>query len=191
MKILISGVSGAGKTTLAHHISKEYNIPFVVGSTKVFWKEYGIKNHQQLIKKTISDIDFGLEFQYKCLSYRMEEFSKHRNCVSDRGVIDNVLYFLLQVAPFTSSSVTADYIGLANQFLNDNPFCMNIFLGMPPKIHSDNMRITNKYYQETCDAMFDFIIKTYIRRNHMVHRVNKWEWNQRIKEVNNIISKNA
>lgn len=190
MKILISGVSGAGKTTIAHWISKEYKIPFVVGSTKVFWKEYGIKNHQDLIKRTIADIDFGLEFQYKCLSYRIEEFSKHQDCVSDRGIIDNILYFLLQVAPFTSSSVTADYIGLANKFLNDYPFSINLFLGMPPVIHNDNMRITNKYYQESCDVLFDYIIKTHIDRNHRVFKIHNWDMKWRKKEIRNLIDDN-
>jgi len=189
MKILISGVSGSGKTTLAHELSKHFNIPFITGSTKMFWKEYFIKDHQHLIKKTITDIDFGLEFQYKCLSYRMNEFSKHPKFISDRGVIDNVVYFLAQVAPFTSSSVTADYIELANKFLKDHPHTINLLMPLPSIIHSDSARITNKYYQQTMDGIFEQVCINYFSTAKIIDVLPWTDNNRRMKLLNSI--KNA
>lgn len=190
MKIMISGVSGAGKTTLAKWISDTFNIPFVIGSTKVFWKQFGIKDHKELILKSINDIDFGLEFQYKCLQYRKEEMSKHKRFVSDRGVLDNIVYFISQISPFVSESITEDYINLANQFLKDNPDCITLMLDIPPTIHEDKARIINSYYQDSIHAIFQLTLARYLLTNN-IHYINTWKWSDRVRETLNILFKYA
>jgi len=189
MKILISGVSGSGKTTLAREISKKYKIPFLTSSTKMFWKEYGIKCHLDIVKRSVEDVNFGLEFQYKCLEYRTREFAKHSQFVSDRGILDSIVYFLMQNAPYTSSSVTHDYISVANDFLKNNPNCITLLLGMPPKIGNDGKRIQNHYYQRTSDAIFNLAKNTLIERDQTIHNIHNWDWRKRNREINNIISR--
>jgi len=46
-RIMITGASGVGKTTLASHISEQYDLPFVTSSAKAIWPRFGFKNHQE------------------------------------------------------------------------------------------------------------------------------------------------
>ncbi|CAG9419099.1 AAA family ATPase [Providencia alcalifaciens] len=58
MKICIIGISGAGKTTLAQKLSKEFSLP-AYGYDEIYWDksqmEY-VKNPQDKIKSLVADI---------------------------------------------------------------------------------------------------------------------------------------
>lgn len=187
MKILLSGPSGSGKTTLARHISSEYGIPFVQGSTKIFWDEFNITSHSEIIQRSQVDIDWGLRFQYRCLEYRAEEFSKHKDLVSDRGIIDNIVYFLMQNAPKVSTSITQDYIDTANKFLLDNKDVNHIFLGLPIKLENDGKRVDNMIYQKLIESVFEHVISHHLVDTERIDYINNWDWIYRTLAVDQII----
>lgn len=161
MKIFISGVSGVGKTTMAKQISKDYQIPFIEGSSKVLWDKYNIKSHIELIKKTYLEPQFGLDFQNELLDYRKNLIEKNDSFVSDRSPLDNLTYFLLQVSDKLDSNETLQYIEKCSQSYPDK--YIQVYLGFKYSMgkeffENDGFRINNVYYQFMVDAIFRQII---------------------------------
>ena len=161
MKIFISGPSGIGKTTMAIHLAKEYNIPFIQGSSKVLWEKYDINSHKELIQKTNTDPDFGINFQFELLHYRNTSIEGLDNFVTDRSPMDNLVYFMLQVSDKVDSDITFKYMQMCRESYPKD--YLQIFMGLnydmcKQGLEDDGFRVTNIYYQLMVNAIFDQII---------------------------------
>jgi len=194
-KIFIMGPSGIGKTTLAEYISKRRRIPFEIGSSKVLWEKYNIKNHEDLLNL---EPDVSLKFQYELLDIRRDISINNPNFVSDRSVVDNAVYFLMQCSPFLDEGKCQEYINTCqfdiNQALKD-PANKFIYLSVPKEgyeIENDGMRINNLYYQDwLTGSIFDRLIKDKLLTNKFNYNnflvIDEWDWEARVKMVDTFL----
>lgn len=189
VRIFISGVSGTGKTKLAKHIESKYGIPFISTSGKALWREFNIRSHQDLILQSIKDPEFALRYQERLLAYREEVLNGQVSFVSDRGPLDNLLYFSMQVAPHVDNSVSYNYSEKC--FLMQQRYCdIQIFLELSRDIplEDDGMRVTSRLYQKGMNAIINDIIQTHERFFSVsIRKINIWDWERRIEIVENIL----
>ena len=192
MKILLSGVSGIGKTTMANTLAQKYNIPFIIGSSKVLWKKYHIDSHRMLIDRCNSSNQFALDFQYELLEYRKNEMAKNDRFVTDRGPLDNLVYFLLQLSHNVSQFETVKYIEACIDSLPKD--ALQIYFKFDPVIlksmnhlENDGARITNNYYQMMVATVFNMVLhQDYLKSR--VHEIDMWDMQQRITTIEHIIN---
>lgn len=195
MKILISGISGIGKTTLAKHISEQYKIPFVIGSSKILWPKFKINTHQELINKCSTSPRFALDFQYELLEYREKEMANNQTFVTDRSPLDNLAYFLLQISHNCSQLQTSDYIEACRKSFPVNYTQLYLdfnkdVLAQMGEVEDDGARIINNYYQLTVASVFDNIIDNNLLDLKHLKRLKVWDFETRVTEVDELIFKN-
>lgn len=207
-KIFITGTSGVGKTTLAKYISQRYRIPYVNGSSTVIWEKYGIKNHTELLEMGIKDPVKGLQFQLELLDVRKEALMDLDSFVTDRSVIDNLVYFLFQNSPFLSKNYTEHYLEKCREcfdisngsIIKQRPFedMKLIYLSrdfLPfdkmPLIEDDDKRITNEYYQDMMDEIFKHVLNKDILGLELdrfnFKKVRDYNWESRVNIVEHFI----
>lgn len=192
MKIIISGPSGSGKTTLAEYISKRYMIPFVTTSAKTLWKKYDIKSHKGLITKCTHDLDFGIKFQEELLNMRAEIDAKSMTYVSDRGPIDNMVYFLMQLSPYLDDETIENYMWRCRDLVHAMGFYKQIVIdigspeGLPEVIPHDGFRISSKYYQCMSNRIFRYIVEEDWLSVPSIVTISKWDWDTRVNIVDNL-----
>lgn len=192
-KLFLSGISGIGKTTLAKAVSERYGIPFVNGSSKVLWEKYDIKDHQDLIHRSLTDIDFGIQFQYELLKVRRESITGLDSFVTDRSPLDNLVYTMLQVSSNMTKEQNEDYINTCkisfpynSKLLLLSPIETDLF-SIP--LENDGFRVTNPYYQSMVDTMFmKSLQKMFGNSNPFEYSVcASWDWDKRWEVVQSLI----
>lgn len=190
-KIFISGTSGAGKTTLAKYISARYRIPFISSSAKELWGDYGVNSHKELIELTQRDPAVGLKFQYDLLDYRAKVLEGESEFVTDRGPLDNLVYFMTQCSYRIASEETENYIRACKEAY-PSEYTQIYLTANPLELELDGYRIDNKYYQMTMDALFMFyeeagwLSTEHKPTNHKI--IVDWDWEKRVKEVDRIFT---
>ena len=173
MKIAFTGSSGSGKTTLVKFVEEEFGLKHISGSAGDIlteedkshlrsWFNYsGVEGHLGVIKKSATDVDFGISNQNLLQRRRMELIGKNDNFVTDRSPLDNFTYFISQVGFHPEVN---DYI--VNQFLGD---CLMAWYSLthvifvravqPTAIENNGSRIANKYWQMASDAQFNYWLR--------------------------------
>lgn len=189
-KVFILGPAGIGKTTLAEFISKRYRIPFIQGSSKTLWEKYGIKSHLELLKL---EGDVLNKFQNELLDLRVSSTMYKEDFVSDRSIMDNAVYYLLQNAHNSNKQQVEDYITRCaieiDQQINDG--AKFLYLSSPKDgypLEDDNMRINHLYYQDwVVGSMFDRLIKDKLITKKLNHNnfivIDFWDWEDRVRLV--------
>lgn len=105
-RILITGPSGMGKTTLMNHISLDYKMSSVgIGIIPLMQKYFpgeNVSNHKSVIELMKKDPFKGLKVQFELLMGRQLLFGNRLNesFVTDRGHIDSLVYTSDQVFPY-------------------------------------------------------------------------------------------
>jgi hypothetical protein len=198
--IFITGTSGIGKTTLANYIAAKYRIPFINGSSSVLWKKYNISSHKELLEMGVNNPNKGIDFQLELLNYREELIKKTGNThfVTDRSIIDNLVYFMFQNSPYLSEQDTVHYINSCiESFQNILELCTPnarykmIYLSRDfypddemPVIENDSKRITNEYYQDVMSAIFNHVIdNNLLDFNHTPEKylkIRDYNWDRRL-----------
>lgn len=161
-RIEISGPSGVGKTTLAKEIAKMYDIPFISTSGKSLWPKYNIVNHEHLIDICNKDIGFSIRYQDELLDLRYTQLKEHDCYVTDRGIMDNLVYFLLQ----NQTAKHAEYMRYLerckkySKTLDSDIIQLGLnqtMLNLQP-IEDDGNRIVNPLYQLMVHSVFNMVI---------------------------------
>lgn len=199
-KILICGTSGIGKTTLAKYVAEKYNIPFLNGSSTVLWKKYGVTCHKELLLLGINEPEKGLEFQYELLDVRKKLLEGHDEYVTDRSIVDNLVYFLYQNAPYVSDKEVREYIRycLSTFSIYDRQnkwifLTRQFYVGNEmPVITNDNKRIENNYFQDVINDIYDRVFEKRMLGLNLTHygnylKLRDYNWETRIEKVNNFI----
>jgi len=173
--IVFSGPSGSGKTTLAKKVSERLNIPFIETSAgKVLSAEAkdklkgmcplwsGEGGHSQVIQLSAIYPDFGYAFQEAILNARGTLLFTNSQVILDRGPVDNLTYFLLQVGPFiTNSSVLENFIEKCKRIQRQVTHLIRV-PSLFPEIEDNNSRIASTHFQRLSSAVFDYTYKNYL-----------------------------
>ena len=188
LRIAMAGPSGVGKTTLAEWISKEYGIPFITTSTKPLWEKHNINSHQELITRTILNPQWGLDFQYELLDIRRKIIEENEQFVTDRSPIDNLVYFLMQNAPFLGEEPIESYIQMCADALAKLTGLIQIPFDTYIPLENDGKRIANKYYQMSTNSQFHLaaqLIEPCLppKGDLRVTSLRMWDWEQRQQAV--------
>lgn len=187
-KIAISGTSGVGKTTLAKYISEKYNIPFVTMSTKPLWDKLGITSHEDILKRSAEDKHWALQFQDLILDERERLDKENNTYVTDRGPIDNIVYFLLQCSQYVTELNTHSYIQRCLELQKNITHQIILPFTEEVVLEQDNKRISNPYYQMTVDSVFSQVYRRYIGKNNKTLLILEWDWEKRKKIAGDFIS---
>jgi ABC-type dipeptide/oligopeptide/nickel transport system ATPase subunit len=188
--ICIVGPSGTGKTTLAKYISSRYRIDYITGSSRGLSKEFNINSHQDMIKLCANDPMGALDLYMGILNYR-EEISETLPMVTDRGIIDLIVYFTIQLAPFLSLYEVEKFMGLCINVMDQQVTPLYIFTryNFEHAIDEDDRRIVSLEYQALISHAFDIYIKKYLPKAKILI-LDSWNWDNRVKIVDNYLSKN-
>lgn len=194
MKIFISGPSGIGKTTMAHHLSEKLEIPFIQGSSKVLWEKHNISSHVDLIQKCDADIEFAKGFQEELLIYRNESTKDLDAFVTDRSPLDNLAYFLLQLSHKVDADYTLSYIAECMKSYPEK--YLQCYFGFNYSmahegIENDGFRITNMYYQLMVDNIFNMLLNNnwLDLKPEMIIRFTTWDFKAKSHFINKHLKK--
>ena len=195
MKIIISGHSGIGKTTLAREISSQYNIPFVTTSSKMLWEKEGITSQEDIIKKSNIDPQWGIDFQCKLLQYRAEELGKYDNYVTDRGTLDNLVYLIVNCSHLTTTAVIDTYLKKCIELTPNGKDVINIHLAsdlnmLKRQLENDNNRVSNAYFQSMVNQTFEMVIANKLIPLSKLLYLKTWDFQHRFQEVQHLINSN-
>lgn len=186
-RIFICGASGTGKTTLANRISKVLDIPFISTSGKALWKTYNIDSHKHLIEKTLADpLGFGFDYQMELLLLRKERLKNMDSFVTDRSPIDNLVYFISQLGSFMTENDMKQYMSICEESLQI--YTNGIFIPFNKSIplEDDGARITNRYYQQYINSIFNLVIydENYLSLcKNCIIKIEDWNLNRRLETV--------
>ena len=172
-RILITGPSGVGKTTLAQELSKVFNIPFVeVNMFKMVCPCYSdkIKTHQDLIDFMKLNPEAGAKMQFELLISRQIKFGDHYSTgfVTDRGHIDSWVYTSLQVVPYLKEGeFKKKFIEkLVKKFKSVHRlFTHIIYLPLQDdwEIEDNNKRVPDTEFQKKVDFIYRDVLRPYLR----------------------------
>lgn len=154
LRIALAGPSGVGKTTLAKIISKEFDLPFISGSTKHLWEYHGIKNHRDLFSRSALDPAWGNMYQFEALGFRRNIVANNHRFVTDRSPLDNLSYYLSETVAYVSELETKEYIGRCADVMSQFDLIIQIPFTDETVLENDGNRIVNRYYQRASNGMF-------------------------------------
>lgn len=173
-KVMISGPSGIGKTTLAKDLADFLKIPFVSGSKSDLQPETKLVKQIDLIKEPSYDSELQL------LNLRSKIFKQYNEFISDRGYLDNIVYTLYKLSHIIQTCEMESFEDMAYRLLYRDcthlillPFdygCIKSF-----EIEDNNKRITNPYFQW---MIYSIYISCLFDKNTLsLERDQKWEKN--------------
>lgn len=190
LRICMAGPSGTGKSTLSEYISKTYNIPFITTSTKPLWDKHKITSHADLIRKTLVEPAWGVDFQYEVLKYRNEVLDGHEEFVTDRSPLDNLAYFLMQNTSGCTEKETEDYIKSCKQALSRFTGFIALPFTKEIQLENDGKRVANKYYQIYSNEIFHLagaMLKDELGKI-AGDTITVWNWNDRVLATNKLLN---
>lgn len=151
LRIAIVGSQSTGKTTLATQLSKSLDIPLITEIARRW-------NIEKVAQTELIDI------QKEMLKLQIEEESKHKKFISDRSTIDNLAYWVHNVAPIVDKNDTILYAAKA---LSNSNYYSHIFL-LTPEFYpvNDGFRSVNIIYQLQIAETINTILRLYGIRHH-------------------------
>jgi deoxyadenosine/deoxycytidine kinase len=198
-QIFITGHSGIGKTTLANYISCRYRIPFINGSSKTLWDKYNIKKHEDILLLCSQDPEKALKFQYELLEKRYSDTYNLPDFVSDRSIIDNCVYTIIQLAPYLSEDSIELYLLKAKELIDcysNHPKLIYLSgdLVDKDKFHyeQDGMRLDNYFYQvNVVNPIFEKFLKDNTLKLNLTDNnfkvINFYDWETRIEIIESFL----
>lgn len=156
-RIMITGASGVGKTTIAKYISETYNIPFISTSAKFVWPKFGFKNHQDAFNKSLKNTKLGLKYQWEILKQRKNALSGS-SFITDRSPIDNMAYFMMSLGHKIAYCETLDFISACSEGMLYCDGLIFIRWSGEIELEDDSQRINNEFFQASVDAILNWIV---------------------------------
>lgn len=210
MKVAFSGSSGSGKTTLVQFVADKLKIAHFSGSAgdlktledKMILQEnpysYPGGGHSGVIRYSALNPEYGLLNQQLLLQRRTElikgthpmlrDLGEIGSFVTDRSPADNVVYFISQVGfhPMVTDEVTEKHISLAQEAWDLLDYVIYVKAVQPKEIERNHSRVSNRYYQKSIDALFDYWIRYLIKNSTEgpeVLTLDYWDLEQRKESV--------
>jgi len=177
-KIAFSGSSGSGKTTLVQWVAEQFNIPHISGSAgdvkqegdKMLLDEmfqYPGGGHVGVIKYSALNPEYGLTNQKLLQMRRSEIIFTNDNFVTDRSPADNLTYMVNQTAyhPMVTDAITEDFAKDCLKAWEELTHVIYVKSVQPAEVEKNGSRVSNKWYQKSVDAQFEYWIKNYFMKN--------------------------
>lgn len=149
MKIMLTGCSGVGKTTLARWISEYLCLPFISGSYSDLVPETKSQPHSNMITK---DPKLIFEQDNLVINKRHKLFSNKLHFVSDRSYFDSAAYLIQKLAHQIKECDTDHFISCCERLMSEE--CTHLIFIPFTKDFLDNWemednskRVLNRYYQ--------------------------------------------
>lgn len=187
--ICIIGPSGTGKTTIAKYIASRYRMEYITGSSRELSGRFDINSHQDIIKLCANDPDKAISFYKSILSHREDIMDNNPyHIVTDRGIIDLMVYFTMQLAPFMGIFEVEKFMQACTDILGTD-LNKQIFIFTPytfkHAIKEEDRRIVNQEYQAIISHAFDVFIKKYMPKAEVII-MDEWNWEERVKLIDGI-----
>lgn len=178
MRIYIAGAHSCGKTTVAKHLAKHYNLPLLneVARTILAEKELSLDSLR-------TDLDVVDNYQKEVFYRQIEEEKKYGSFVSDR-TFDNLAY-AAQHSRILSKLINTEEFKEYRKTLNGND--VYIFFIRPTKATLKDDGVREKLYWEgivEIDAMIKIMFEIF-DVNYIP--INTSSMQERIKTILNII----
>lgn len=184
MKIGICGAESTGKTTLAKALAEELGLPLITEQARTVAQEMGITDLNKEYPKYLWD-----RFQWRCLEAQIAAELEHRDFVSDRTVLDNLAYWLVDHAIPEGQIETLRYWVRVTERLQTKPYDL-VVLVRPgrTKLDNDGFRHTNPGHREIMDYTICSLVgwAMYMHTDLMVVDV-QGATEQRLKQVKDAI----
>lgn len=159
-KILITGPSGMGKTTLAKHLAEKFGLPYLsIGILDNVCKCHGLKTHQDIIDYSKKHPLFGGQLQMELMAIRSHKFNQYKNegFVTDRGPIDSLVYSELQVVRYMGDNSHVFMESLYKRALSDLRIFTHVIL-IPWidgwEIEDNGVRVVDSNFQKECSDLY-------------------------------------
>lgn len=191
MRIILTGPACSGKTTMAKHLSKIYGINYISTSMPCILEEYGIKTHANLIRKTQESPNLGFQLQKKILEDRFITLHSNTSYITDRGLIDCMVYFTLQNLATIDYNMAYEYYELAKYLIGKLEYTHQILLPPPQVIEDNGVRLKdNTYLNQLSSILFENIIDGSFLNLYIpnTHKIKETVWEERVKIISGIIS---
>lgn len=190
MRIILTGPACSGKTTMAKHLSKIYGINYINTSMTHILGDYGIKTHAELIIKTQESPNLGFQLQKKILEDRFITLHSSTNYITDRGLIDCIVYFTLQNLATIDYNMAYEYYELAKYLIGRLEYTHQILLPPPQVIENNGVRLDNIYLNQLSSILFENIIGGSFLNLYIpnTHKIKETVWEERVKIISGIIS---
>lgn len=148
-KIMLTGCSGVGKTTLAKWININFGTPFVSGSYSDLVPETKNQKHSDMITKDPKEI-YAQDLQV--VNLRNKSFRDRDQFVSDRSYFDSVAYLIQKLAHNIRECDTESFITTCEHLMAEQcthliyiPFSTKFLSGW--EMEDNKKRVLNRYYQ--------------------------------------------
>lgn len=157
-RIMIAGPSGIGKTTLAKHISDNYNLPFLSGSVSDLLPKTREMSHKDMLSRDSNTL--YLE-DFQILNIRNKLYGPKEVFVTDRSYIDNITYFTYKQGDKLPKCELEHFVNLASMLLTKQCDLL-IFLPLNSQyindwvVEDNNKRIISTYFQSEISALMRF-----------------------------------
>lgn len=179
MKVAFTGASGSGKTTLVKYVAEYYRIPHISGSAgdiktledkrilkEVFDHDVN-QGHSRVIIDSALNPQFGVLNQEINQKRRQEIIENNFTFVTDRSPVDNLTYMIAQCG---FHKIVDDYYikRFADKCLtawNQLSHVIYVKSIQGNKVEVNGSRVSNKWYQLSSDAQFEYWLKNYFMAN--------------------------
>ena len=155
-RIMFSGSSGIGKTTLAEFVSSLPGGPeFISGSMSKLMGNTKNILHKDIISQDKKDL---YQQDYQLINLRNKLFHNKLEFVTDRSYLDSAAYFIYKQDTSIPQCEIDHFVNLCKLLLNDHCDCL-IFLNIHPKwanewtVEDNNKRICNVFFQAHISAV--------------------------------------
>lgn len=180
LRVYLSGASGLGKTTLAKLISKELGLPYINTSSSNVWGEFGVKSHEHALQLS-GDYNWAHKYQMAILENRKKILGDNDNFVTDRSIIDNLIYYMDGNKPY---QLQREYNKTCIEMLqhdleNYNVVFIRLIRPFSWETENDGKRIADEGYQIKSNLLFKGFDFRYFMENvkHYYHEQNiPFEW---------------
>jgi len=174
LRIGLSGPGGVGKTSVAKAMDTLDDYSRINTSGRIIYTEFDVRNHAEVIDKSMRDVEFAQDFQYRMLSVRNEILANKQGFITDRTPWDNMVYYSVQVLPRVLQEDAEQYFEMALDSLVRNYdliYLVDFFNDEP--LEEDGVRNTSLIYNGVLMSLYNHYVPLLNQAFHNAGKTNR------------------